>query len=67
MRARKLAAGPTLAYGRTKRLIDRSFDHDLSDQIEAEQSSFVASTGTADFREGVDAFVAKRKPDFKGE
>ena len=65
--ATKLAAGPTQAYGRTKDLIDRSFDSSLSDQLEAERVNFVRSTTTKDFREGVDAFVNKRRPNFTGE
>lgn len=65
--ATKLASGPTAAYARTKELIDQSFENDLATQLEAERVNFVASTKTADFREGVAAFVGKRRPDFKGE
>lgn len=65
--ATKLASGPTQAYARTKALIDQSFENDLATQLEAERANFVASTATADFREGVDAFVNKRRPDFTGE
>jgi len=65
--ATKLASGPTLAYARTKALIDQSFENDLATQLEAERANFVASTATADFKEGVAAFVGKRRPEFKGE
>lgn len=65
--ATKLANGPTQAYARTKQLIDQSFENDLATQLEAERSNFVASTATADFREGVAAFVEKRRPKFTGE
>lgn len=65
--ATRLANGPTQAYARTKELIDQSFENDLATQLEAERSNFVASTATADFKEGVEAFVGKRKPDFTGE
>jgi len=65
--ATKLANGPTQAYARTKELIGQSFENDLAQQLEAERINFVASSGTADFREGVDAFVNKRKPEFKGD
>jgi len=65
--AQKLASGPTLAFARTKELIDQSFENDLATQLEAERVNFVASTYTNDFKEGVQAFVEKRKPEFKGE
>ena len=65
--ATKLANGPTLAYAKTKALIDQSFETDLSQQLEDERKNFVASTATADFREGVAAFVEKRRPGFNGE
>jgi len=65
--AERLAAGPTLAYARTKALIDQSFETDLASQLEAERLNFVASTATADFKEGVAAFTEKRRPDFKGD
>lgn len=64
--AQKLAAGPTRAYGQYKRLVARAFDRELPDQLEAEREAFKAGTKTADFREGVSAFLAKRPPDFKG-
>ena len=65
--ATKLSNGPTQAYAKTKALIDQSFENDLATQLEAERVNFVASTATADFREGVDAFITKRRPTFKGE
>jgi 2-(1,2-epoxy-1,2-dihydrophenyl)acetyl-CoA isomerase len=65
--ATKLSNGPTQAYAKTKALIDQSFENDLATQLEAERVNFVASTTTADFREGVDAFINKRRPTFKGE
>ena len=64
--ARRLADGPTLAHGAAKRLIGQAFDTDLDAQLEAERSAFMGATRTADFREGIDAFAAKRKPDFRG-
>lgn len=64
--AQHLAQGPTLAYGRLKRLLRQSFDRDLPAQLDAERAAFVASTATADFKEGVSAFRAKRPPKFEG-
>ena len=64
--ARRLAEGPTLAYGRLKRLLRSSFESDLAGQLAAEREAFCASTGTADFAEGVAAFFGRRKPRFEG-
>jgi len=64
--ARRLAEGPTLAYGRLKRLLRRSFESELASQLDAEREAFCASTGTGDFAEGVAAFFGRRKPSFQG-
>lgn len=63
----RLAKGPTMAYGETKRLLLDSTDRDLSNQLHAETRSFVTCAMSQDFRKGVTAFVDKQKPDFKGE
>lgn len=64
---KRLALGPTAAYGRVKALINHTFVHDLEEQLLAEEQAFVASSGTADFRQGVTAFVSKSKPIFEGK
>ncbi|WP_321804099.1 enoyl-CoA hydratase/isomerase family protein [Burkholderia sp. BCC1993] len=64
--AARLAAGPTRALGRTKRLLNESLNRTLSEQLLAEQESFVACVVEADFANGVQAFVEKRKPQFEG-
>ena len=64
--ARRLAEGPTLAYGRLKRLLRGSFESDLESQLGAEREAFCASAGTHDFAEGVAAFFDRRKPRFAG-
>jgi len=64
--ARRLAEGPTLAYGRLKRLLRASFESDLASQLDAEREAFCASTGTGDFAEGVAAFFGRRTPVFEG-
>lgn len=62
----RLANGPTQAYGHLRRLIRRSLETDLSQQLDAEADSFRQAAGTRDFSEGVDAFLTKRKAQFKG-
>ena len=64
--AHRVAAGPTAAYGRFKRLVDDALAAPLAQHLQAEREAFLASTATADFREGVAAFIAKREPVFKG-
>lgn len=64
--AQRLAQGPTLALGRTKRLLRASFDHSLPEQLALERENFVASSRTVDFKEGLDAFFARREPGFRG-
>ncbi len=64
--AQCLAAGPTAAFARTKSLLRGSLDRDLPTQLDNERAEFLAGTFTADFAEGVDAFLGKRKPGFTG-
>ena len=65
--AAELAAGPTLALGRTKRLFLMSEHESLETQMENETQLIAMSSKTADFREGVKAFAEKRRPVFRGE
>jgi 2-(1,2-epoxy-1,2-dihydrophenyl)acetyl-CoA isomerase len=62
--ASRIAAGPTLAYGQFKRLMD--LDVPLAAHLEAEREAFVALTESADFQNATQAFVAKRRPSFSG-
>jgi len=65
--AERIAAGPTNAYGATKRLLNRSLANTLEAQLQAEAESFAACAATEDFKEGIRAFVEKRQARFKGE
>lgn len=65
--ARRLAAGPTRVHGRAKALLYRSLESQFETQLQAEAEAFAACACEPDFREGVTAFVEKRKPDFTGE
>ena len=60
------AAGPTLAYGITKRLINRGLSNTLEMQLQAEAEAFAECATTEDFAEGVRAFLQHRKPSFAG-
>ena len=64
--ARRLADGPAEAIGRTKALLMRSLDSSLEEQLAAEAESFAGCAATADFAEGVTAFVEKRQPRWVG-
>jgi 2-(1,2-epoxy-1,2-dihydrophenyl)acetyl-CoA isomerase len=62
--AAKLAAGPKQTFSATKRLLDQSL-RGLADQLERESESIAARGDSAEGREGIQAFVAKRPPDFR--
>ena len=64
--AARLAAGPTQAYARAKRLMNQSFSTPIATHLANEIAYFAECTTTADFKEGVTAFVEKRKPVFTG-
>ncbi len=64
--AEAFAAGPTLAFGATKRLLQESWANGLETQMDREGRAIAGLTRTADAKEGIDAFLAKRKPGFKG-
>ncbi len=65
--ARQLAAGPTKAFGEMRRLMSTVEDQPLAAQLELEAQALSRISGTADAREGLTAFIEKRKPQFKGE
>ena len=64
--AAEWAARPTQAVGRTKRLFEHAYTAGLEQQLALEAELQQASVGTADFAEGVDAFLEKREPRFTG-
>lgn len=64
--ARRLAEGPTFAYGQIKQLLRQSQLNTLHDQLAKEGDAFVRCSLTKDFAEGVAAFLAKRAPKFSG-
>jgi len=65
--ARKLADGPTLALARIKDALNQSTGNDLSRQLDVERDAQRFLGKSEDFKEGVMAFLAKRKAEFKGK
>ena len=65
--AQKLAKGPTLAYGRTKKLFFEALSTPLEKQLENERQMQIKSAGTEDYKKGVFALLEKKEPKFIGK
>jgi 2-(1,2-epoxy-1,2-dihydrophenyl)acetyl-CoA isomerase len=65
--ALRLATGPTRGYARTKQAIHAAEHRILEEQLDLERDFQRELGRTRDYREGVDAFLAKRAPSFTGE
>ncbi len=64
--AHQLANQATVGLGYTKKLLQMSSTNTLEDQLDMERDFQQAASNTADYNEGVTAFMNKRKPEFKG-
>jgi 2-(1,2-epoxy-1,2-dihydrophenyl)acetyl-CoA isomerase len=65
--AERLAAGPTVSYAALKASVNFGASHSLAETLEFEDAMQTKCGATADHREAVDAFLAKRAPDFLGK
>lgn len=64
--AETLAEMPTKAIGLTKRLLNQSMTNNLENQLALESDLQIEASSSNDYKEGVTAFVEKRKPTFNG-
>ncbi len=58
---------PTKAIGLTKKAFNKSYQHTLTEQLDLEGILQQEAAETHDFKEGVTAFLEKRKPEYKGK
>jgi len=65
--ATRLSKMPTLGLGLTKRALNASLTNNLEEQLEIEEQLQTMAGQTFDYEEGVNSFLEKRRPNFKGE
>jgi len=65
--AQKMAKGPTLSYRLIRQGIRDSLDKTLTEALMVERRNQLAAGRSADFAEGVTAFLQKRPAVFKGK
>ena len=64
--ATQLAKGPRTAFGGAKTLVNAAVFPQLEVQLERERQRIIVQGGSPDFREGIAAFMEKRRPRFEG-
>ncbi|NDU74846.1 enoyl-CoA hydratase [Actinomadura sp. DSM 109109] len=64
--ARRLASGPTAAYGAVKAALDHAATHDLASALEREADLQDECEKTSDHHNATEAFLNKRQPVFEG-
>ncbi len=65
--AAELATGPTFAHGMTKKMLHQEWNMGVDEAIDAEAQAQAICMATNDFHRAYHAFVAKQKPEFKGD
>jgi 2-(1,2-epoxy-1,2-dihydrophenyl)acetyl-CoA isomerase len=64
--AEKFASAPTRGLARIKHMIRESWEHSLGEELVLQRDAMRELGGSDDYREGVSAFMEKRKPNFTG-
>ena len=62
----KLASMPTKGFGLYKRAVNQTFENTLDQQLSLEADLQSVAGNTSDYKEGVSAFLEKRKPEYRG-
>ena len=65
--SQRLAAMPTRGLALTKRALNATFENNLADQLDMEEKIQTTAGKTADYHEGVSAFLEKRRANFTGK
>lgn len=65
--AHRLSKMPTFALGLTKRALNQSFENSLEKQLGIEEVLQTSASNSEDYKEGVNAFLEKREPQFTGK
>ncbi|MGB3584896.1 MAG: enoyl-CoA hydratase-related protein [Tunicatimonas sp.] len=65
--AKKFAQGPTKTIGMIKQMLNRSYEMSLAEVLDYEAQIQDEAAATEDHQEGIQAFLEKRKPKFKGK
>jgi enoyl-CoA hydratase len=64
--AGKIASKPPISVRHTKQAVLKAFELPLTEAVEYERKLFYLLFGTEDAREGMNAFIEKRRPTFEG-